>query len=149
MLSPQCPSFWLATSSALHYTYLKHVAKYLRATKHWGIRYKRSKLREDLPPAKFDSISPVENDANDLPEFPVDSNEAELLCFVDAANANDLRKRRYTTGIAFTYYGGDIDYISKTQGVNALSSTEAEFIAGVTAAKTARYLRLMLNEYEF
>ena len=69
------------TPSALHYVYLKHVARYLRATKHWGIRYKRSKLQDDLPPGKFDSIVPVANDANDLPEFLVDSNQAEMFLF--------------------------------------------------------------------
>ena len=61
-----------------------------RATKHWGIHYKRSKPREDLPPPEFDSIPPVENAANNLPEFPVDINQAELLSFVGAAYANDL-----------------------------------------------------------
>ena len=129
------------TPSALHYTYLKYVAKYLRATRHWGIRYKRSKLRENLPPGKFDSIIPVPNAANDLPVFPVDINR------FDAANTDDLRKCRSTTGFAFTftYCGGAIVYRSKTQGVNALSSTEAAFIAAVTAAKTDCYLRFMLN----
>jgi len=44
------------TPTLLHYQYLKHVAKYLQATKHWGIRYKRSTIREDLPPAEFDRV---------------------------------------------------------------------------------------------
>ena len=61
-----------------------------------------------------------------------------------------MRKRRSTTGFAFTYCDVAIVYRSKTQGVNALSSTEAEFIAAVTtAAKTARYLRSMLNKLGF
>ena len=67
------------TPTALHYQQLKHVAKDLRPTKQWGIRYKRSKLHEDLPPAEFDSVPPVENDANALQGFPVDINQAELL----------------------------------------------------------------------
>ena len=62
---------------------------------------------------------------------------------------NDLRKRRSTIGFAFTCYGGAIVYKSKTQDVNASSSTEAEFIADVTAAKTARYIRSMLNKLGF
>ena len=41
---------------------------------------------------------------------------------------------------------GSIVYQSKTQSVNALSSTKAELIAVVTAAKTLRYLRSMLAE---
>jgi len=86
---------------------------------------------------------------NDFPEFPVDNNQAELLCFVDAAYANDLRKRRSTTGFAFTYCGGAIVHKSKTQGIHALSSTEAEFIDDVTAAKIARHLHYMLNKLGF
>ena len=35
---------------------------------------------------------------------------------------------------------------SKTQTITASSSTEAEFIAAVSAAKTARYLRSVLHE---
>ena len=62
---------------------------------------------------------------------------------------NNLRKRRSTTGFAFTYCGGAIVYKSTTQDVNALSSTEAEFIAAVTAAKTTCYLRSMLNKLGF
>ena len=50
----------------------------------------------------------------------------ELLGFVDAAYANDLRKRRSTARYCFTFCGGAVVYRSKTQGVNALSSTEAE-----------------------
>ena len=129
--------------SALHYSYLKSVAKYLRITKHWGIRYKRSVIRHDLPDPKHEND--LIQDAN-LPDFTVDINKPELHCFVDAAYANDHRKRRSTTGFVFTFCGGAIVYRSKTQHVNALSSTEAEFIAAVTAAKTARYLRSMLTE---
>merc|ERR1712119_5363 len=69
-----------------------------------------------------------------------------LRAFVDAAYANDHRKYRSTTGYVFTYCGGAIVYRSKTQSINALSSTEAEFIAACTCAKTALYLRSMLTE---
>ena len=126
----------------IHYAYLKWVAKYLRTTKHWGIRFKRSVLRPELPPGTYD-------DRLDLPNslsFPTDINKPELLCFVDAAYANDLRKRRSTTGFCFTFCGGAIVYRSKTQGVNALSSTEAEFIAACSAAKIALYIRSLLKE---
>ena len=71
------------TPSALHYAYLKNVACYLRGTKHWGIRYKRSKLREDLPNSEFDSIVPVDND---LPEFSVSCED----CLLFRSMLNDL-----------------------------------------------------------
>ena len=61
------------------------------------------------------------------------------MAFVDAAYANDQRKRRSTTGFVLTYCGGAIVYRSKTQSVTALSSTEAELFAAVSCAKIALY----------
>jgi len=84
-----------------------------------------------------------------LPEYPEDIRQGKLIGFVDAAYANDLAKRRSTTGYAFTYSGGAIVYRSKTQSLTALSSTEAEFIAAVTAAKTAKYIRSILADLGF
>ena len=45
--------------------------------------------------------------------------------------------------------GGAIVYRSKTQSIIALSSTEAELLAAVEAAKVARFLRSMLKELGF
>ena len=45
--------------------------------------------------------------------------------------------------------GGVIAYRSKTQSITATSSTEAEFIAAVSAAKVAKYLRTILRELGF
>ena len=107
---------------AIHYAYLKGVAKYLRTTKQWGIRFKRSVPRPEFPPGTYD-------DRLELPDslsFPFDINKLELLGFVDAAYANDLRKRRSTARYCFTFCDGAVVYRSKTQCVNALSSTEAE-----------------------
>jgi len=129
-----------------HYSCLKNVARYLRATKHWGIRYKRSELRRDLQKGDFTDLPRKEDN---LPMFPVDTTKDKLICFVDAAYANDKTKRRSTTGFAFTYSGGAIVYRSKAQSITALSSTEAELIAAVTAAKTARFIRAVLNELGF
>ena len=60
------------------------------------------------------------------------------------AYANHLAKQRSTTGYVFTYSGGAVVYPSKTQSWTALSSTKAKCIAAVTAAKTAKYIRLVL-----
>ena len=72
---------------------------------------------------------------DDLGHFPVDNNQPELNSFVDAAHANDLRTRRSTTGFVFTFAGSAVLYRSRTQSIVATSSTEAEFIAAVHAAK--------------
>ena len=132
--------------SKYHYELLKGIAKYLRETKTWGIKYTRSTERNDLYPASL--VSDVVAD-EDLPPFPVDINPPILMAFVDAAYANDQRKRRSTTGFVLTYCGGAIVYRSKTQSVTALSSTEAEFFAAVSCAKIALYIRSILFELGF
>ena len=129
-----------------HYELLKGIAKYLRETKTWGIKYTRSTERNDLSPASL--VSDVVAD-EDLPPFPVNINPPILMAFVDAAYANDQRNRRSTTGFVLTYCGGAIVYRSKTQSVTALSSTEAEFFAAVSCAKIALYIRSILFELGF
>ena len=126
--------------SSAHYKALKGVAKYLRATKDYGIFYWRGKPRSDLPKV---SIPPIEYCA-DLPSFPV--NTGELTCYVDAAHATDLKTRRSVTGYGICYGGGVVAYKSKLQATCSTSSTEAEFIAVVTASKTIKYLRTVLEQ---
>ena len=128
-----------------HYKLLKGVAKYLRNTAEWGIRFRRSKQlnHPEFQPSKWYNI-PVENIDNKF--FDVNINQPILTGFVDAAHANDLRKRRSTTGLVFTFCGGAVVYKSKTQSLTAGSSTEAEFIAAHTAAKIAKYLQMILKQ---
>ena len=126
----------------VHYHTLKNVARYLRRTAHWGIISRRVKPDQYLP----DSSTTLIPGPSDLPDFPVPEYDLQLVGFVDAAHANDLRKRRSTGGYAFLLGGGVVSYRSKTQPVTATSSTEAEFIAAVSAAKHAKYLRAVLLE---
>ena len=49
----------------------------------------------------------------------------------------------------FTYSGGAVVYALKTQSLTTLNSTEAEFIAAVTAAKTSKYIRSVLCQLGF
>ena len=63
--------------------------------------------------------------------------------------ANDQRKRQSTAGFVFTYCGGAIVYRSKIQSITAISSTEVEFLAAVSCAKIALYLRSILFELGF
>ena len=87
---------------------------------------------------------PVENINNKT--FDANINQPVLTGFVDAAHANELRKRPSTTGLVFTFCGGAVVYKSKTQSLTAGSSMEAEFIAAHTAAKIAKYLRMILKQ---
>ena len=130
----------------LHYTFLKGVVFYLKQTKNWGIRYHRNcsatDFHDDLPEGNFDDQPRPLPD--NFPSFP-DLDPTELSVFVDAAYANDPRKRRSTTGFAILLAGGAVVYRSKTQSVTALSSTEAEFFAAIAAAKLVKYMRSLLQ----
>jgi len=134
-----------ACPSATHYSLLKGVAIYLRRTINWGISYKRRKPDPTLPPSTQEDVFL----SDDLPDFPTPSYPRQLICYCDAAHGNDLRNRRSTTGYAFILSGGAVSYRSTTQSITATSSTEAEFLAAVTAAKHARYLRAILKELGF
>jgi hypothetical protein len=116
-----------------------------RRTKHWEIRFRRKTTDLSLSPGMPYNLS-IDPD---LPPFPAVLSLLQLTGYVDAAHANDLRNRRSTTGYGFTLNGGAIAYRSKTQSVTATSSTEAEFIAAVSAAKSAKYLRTVLLELGF
>ena len=114
--------------SAKHYDYLQGIAKYLRLTKDWEIKFKCTAEHPAVDESKFQTnvILPL-----NLPEFTVDIKQAKLIAFVDIPYANNPHKRRSTTGFVFTYCGGAIVYRSKTQSITTLTSTEAEFLAGM------------------
>jgi Reverse transcriptase (RNA-dependent DNA polymerase) len=124
-----------------HYHALKHVVKYLRRTVDWGLMYWRTTPRLDLPDVAFVPVAPDPA----LPLFPL-VDPTQLAGFVDASHAPELAARRSVTGLDFTYAGCTVAYKSKVQPTVSTSSTEAEFIACVFAAKTAKYLRSVLTE---
>ena len=129
----------------IHFLRLKNVAKYLRNTLDWGIQFWRTAPVASLPHVPlFQPDYPTT-----LPSFPRLLDPLQLTGYVDASHANDLRLRRSTTGYVFTLAGGAIAYRSKTQSITATSSTEAEFIAAVAAAKVAKYLRFILSQLGF
>jgi hypothetical protein len=128
----------------VHYQALKRLAIYLRQTITWGIIYWRTHACMSLPDILLRS---VQWDSEE--PFDVDIPSDQLYGFVDSAHATDLRNRRSTTGYAFCLAGGTIAWRAATQSVVATSSTEGEFIAAVSAAKTAKYLRSILFQIGF
>ena len=64
-----------------------------------------------------------------------------LMGFVDADWANELSDRSSTSGFIYKLAGAAISWSSKKQLSVALSSTEAEYIAGAHAAKEVIWLR--------
>jgi hypothetical protein len=111
-------------------------------TKNWGLLYWRNALLSSLPPGDFKILTPDPS----LPEFPQVQSSTELAVYVDAAHATDLVTRRSITGLVFMICGGPLVNKSKIQPTVSTSSTEAEFLAAVHAAKIAKYLRSILSE---
>ena len=150
---------FLTSPSVYHYKLLQSVAKYLKSTINWGICFKQtspmiideSQYEENQEKGGFSlaTLYSIPNDPTLTSSFDVDIGAPVLHCFIDAAYANDLRKRRSTTGVVFTFCGGAIIYKSKTQNITASSLTEAEFIAAHTAGKITRYLRMVSMESGF
>jgi hypothetical protein len=130
--------------SRIHFSALKRLALYLRATMDWGIHYWRPSPRHELPEVPFSAPVP---DVDTV--VPQATSFLELVGYVDSAHANDLRQRRSTTGYGFMLAGGVVAWRTKTQSITATSSTEAEFLAAVSAAKVAKYLRMVLKQLGF
>lgn len=60
----------------------------------------------------------------------------DLIGYSDSDFAGDLNTRKSTTGYIFMLNGGPISWASQKQSGIALSTTEAEFMAGCEAAKS-------------
>ena len=73
--------------------------------------------------------------------------EGSIICgYVDSDYAGDLDKRRTTTGYVFTFTGGLISWRSMLQGVVALSTTEAQYIAATETIKKTLWLRGLVGD---
>ena len=59
--------------------------------------------------------------------------------FFDADWAEDLDRRRSTSGYVFNLFGGAISWMSKGQAVVALSNTNAKYMAATHASKQYGY----------
>jgi hypothetical protein len=124
-----------------HYTALLKIAKYLRATKDWGLIYWRSIPNDAFPDVPLPEV-PIDPSLPSFPEIPLD----DLASFVDAAHAADPKTRRSVTGFTVMLAGAAIAFKTKLQKVVTTSSTEAELVAAVAAAKVVRYLRSVLTD---
>ena len=74
------------------------------------------------------------------------TNDGQLIGYSDADWAGDLDDRHSTTGNLFIMAGGSIDWLSKKQGVVALSTSEAEYVALSAATQEATWLRRLLSD---
>ena len=83
-----------------------------------------------------------------LPPFPTCHSPQQLVAYVDASHATDSA-RRSVTGYILSFCGAAVCYRSKTQPSVAISSTEAELVASVSAGKAVLYLRSVLADLGF
>ena len=70
----------------------------------------------------------------------------DVIVFSDADWAGDIVERKSTSGYVFQICGGTVSWRSKRQGIVALSSTEAEYIALSFAAQELMWLRSFLKD---
>ena len=76
---------------------------------------------------------------------PLDSTAGNnLVGYFDSAHA-DTATKRSTCGYLFTLYGGIISWSTKVQRTIALSSTEAEYMAGTEATREAVWLKRIVG----
>ena len=68
-----------------------------------------------------------------------------LVGYFDAAHA-DTASRRSTCGYLFLWDGSPISWCSRVQQTVALSTTEAEFMAGTEATKEAVWIMALLEQ---
>ncbi|CAJ2657083.1 unnamed protein product [Trifolium pratense] len=72
--------------------------------------------------------------------------KSEIICYSDADWCGDKVDRRSTTGYFFKYLNASVAWCSRKQPVVALSSCEAEYIAGSYAACQALWINSVLKE---
>lgn len=69
-----------------------------------------------------------------------------VIGYSDADFARDLDSRKSTTGYIFLHFGGPIVWASRRQRCTALSTTEAEYVAGSETSKEAVWISRLLKE---
>ncbi|CAJ2663624.1 unnamed protein product [Trifolium pratense] len=80
--------------------------------------------------------------------FPIGTNSAAstLIGYSDSDWCGDITDRRSTSGYVFKFNNAAISWCTKKQAVTALSSCEAEYIAGTFAACQAIWLNSVMIE---
>jgi hypothetical protein len=99
-----------------HMAAMKHLLRYVAGTIDYGLAYTRG-------------------DA-----------ELQLVCYSDSDMAGDVDDRKSTSDILYFLGGSPIAWQSQKQRVVALSSCEAEYIAGAAAACQGVWLRRLLQD---
>ena len=74
------------------------------------------------------------------------SGDPVLQGYTDADYNGDADSRKFTSGYLMTYAGGAVSWQSRLQKCVSLSTTDAEYIAAVEAAKEVLWMKNFLQE---
>jgi hypothetical protein len=131
-------SRFMSCPSEEHIEAAKQVIRYMYATKDYGITFSR---RKSGAPHLYVHTRKSQTAVDDT------SSDSRLIAtYADADLAGDVGTRKSTSGYAIVLNGGLISWLSKVLSTVALSTAEADTIAGVEAVKQVMHLRLFLHE---
>jgi hypothetical protein len=126
-------SQYSCTPGALHYHGIKHILKYLNATKDDGIFFWRTTSNEYLPAV---TLPMIHSNVHDLLLDGCPSNEPlKLHGFVDSDWAACPQTHRSFMGTCLCLAGGCIAYKTQLLPTVALSSTEVEYMGACNSGK--------------
>ena len=111
----------------VHWKELKHLVRYVAATKSYGLMYGK----DAYPQHRL-----LDHDLS-----------GPLECFVDSDHGADRDTRRSCTGYIFFSRGGPISWRSRLQTSTAISTCEAEFMAASDAGCENIWLRRLISEF--
>ena len=139
-------SRFMSYPGAEHVEAAKRVIKYVYSTKDYGITYRRAGSNSPHKVAAQDLHAFVHTRKNQTAIDGSRESSHILGTYCDADYAGDVGTRKSTGGYGMLLSGGLICWSSKLQPTVALSTAEAETMAGVEAVKQVMYLRLFLQE---
>ncbi|CAK5267338.1 unnamed protein product [Mycena citricolor] len=112
-----------------HWKAVKHLLRYIQGTLDFRITYSKSS------PTLYDPATHIHPDNL-------------FTTFTDADHARDKDSMKSTGGYVIMMAGGPVSWRSKLQSTISLSTTEAEYVAGVDAGKEIKWMRNLLHELE-
>jgi hypothetical protein len=118
----------MTTASVSDWNDAVRVLKYLASSANQGIVYHRG--------------------GGDLTGYSHDVQSVDLLGYSDSDYAGDQSNRKSTSGVVFMLNGGPVVWKSKQQSTVALSTCEAEYVAGNTAGREGIWLARLLKELD-
>lgn len=135
-------SQYAAKPRIVHWEGLKRILRYIKGTIAHGIILGNvSAVRDKLRSGGEGDVRSGDEGTNDGAKEM--NQQGELIGYFDSAHA-DNASRRSTCGYLFLLNGAPISWATKVQKTVALSTTEAEYMAGTEAAREAIWIRSLL-----